>query len=370
VEPGPFITYAREDQPFVRRLHDALMARRRDPWVDWEILPTAEWMAEIRTAIDAAPAVVYVLSPDSVASAVCLEEIAYALEQKKRIIPLVCRTVPAERVPASVRTINWIQLLDHVDLDATVDTLVTAMDADLGWVRAHARLLVRAREWDTKGRNASLLLRGADLKESEEWLVHVGEQEAPRRTELQVRYVVLSSRAETQRRRYLVAGISTALVATTGLAVVALIQSSIARSQRNHALSRLLAAQARHLRLEPRQLAAELRQPAFRRAAALDVRLQRRHLRVLRVDVRLRALRVPVPERARGDQADDRERADLAVPGHLAEGQIDCHCSRSCVIGSSWERFNVRAARRRGRPPRLQRPRPVPSAPTAPSRRT
>ena len=31
VQPGPFISYAREDQPFVRQLYDGLMKRQRDP---------------------------------------------------------------------------------------------------------------------------------------------------------------------------------------------------------------------------------------------------------------------------------------------------------------------------------------------------
>ena len=41
--------------------------------VDWQdIPPTAESMAEIEGAIDASDAIVYVLSPDSVSSRVCL----------------------------------------------------------------------------------------------------------------------------------------------------------------------------------------------------------------------------------------------------------------------------------------------------------
>ena len=40
-----FISYSRKDQPFVRRLSDALVARGRETWVDWEgIAPSAKWM--------------------------------------------------------------------------------------------------------------------------------------------------------------------------------------------------------------------------------------------------------------------------------------------------------------------------------------
>ena len=50
-----FISYAREEQAFVRRLHEALAARERNSWVDWEgIPPTAEWLNEIYGAIQSA----------------------------------------------------------------------------------------------------------------------------------------------------------------------------------------------------------------------------------------------------------------------------------------------------------------------------
>jgi hypothetical protein len=48
-----FISYAREDRDFARRLHDALARVNRDTWVDWEgIPPTAEWLNEICYGIE------------------------------------------------------------------------------------------------------------------------------------------------------------------------------------------------------------------------------------------------------------------------------------------------------------------------------
>jgi hypothetical protein len=59
-----FVSYAREDQPFVRRLAETLSERGKRTWVDWADIPsTAEWMTEIRDAIDAANTFVVVLSP-------------------------------------------------------------------------------------------------------------------------------------------------------------------------------------------------------------------------------------------------------------------------------------------------------------------
>lgn len=79
LRPGPFISYAREDQDFVRKLHDTLLERGRDAWVDWEIFPSTEWMREVEAAIDATPAVIFLISPDSIRSSVCRQELDHAL---------------------------------------------------------------------------------------------------------------------------------------------------------------------------------------------------------------------------------------------------------------------------------------------------
>ena len=244
LRPGPFISYAREDQDFVRKLHDALLNRGRNAWVDWDIFPSTEWMSEVRSAIDAAPVVIFLISPDSIASSICRQELDHALAQNKRLVPVVCRNVDAGKVDESLRKLNWISVLDPDELDQKVGQLIEVMDADLDWIHAHARLLVRARDWEIKAQDRSLLLRGDDLKDSEQWLVKVGGDRTPRPTALQTQYVIASRRAQTTRQRYLLASVSIALVVTAALAVYASIQSRIADHQRDVALSRLLAAQS------------------------------------------------------------------------------------------------------------------------------
>jgi WD40 repeat protein len=244
VQPGPFISYAREDQEFVRHFVDALLLCNRDPWVDWELLPASEWMAEIRSAIDAAPAVVLILSPESAASPVCGQEIEHALAQNKRIIPIVCRTVDERDVKEAVRKINWIYILDPAELGAKIDTVISALDSDLEWVHAHARLLVRAQEWELQDGDRSLLLRGKELKEYEQWLARIDDDQMPRRTALQSKYVIASRMAETRRQRSLLVTVTAALLGTAALAVYAAVQSRIATAQRDTALSRMLAAQS------------------------------------------------------------------------------------------------------------------------------
>ena len=64
-----FISYSRRDSEFVHRIHDVLKTQGREVWVDFEdIPPSAEWMNEIRAAIEASTSVVFIITPNSAAS--------------------------------------------------------------------------------------------------------------------------------------------------------------------------------------------------------------------------------------------------------------------------------------------------------------
>jgi len=71
-----FISYSRKDKEFVQQLGQALLAQKREAWVDWKDIPlTAEWQREIFDNIERADNFAFVISPDSLASANCRREI-------------------------------------------------------------------------------------------------------------------------------------------------------------------------------------------------------------------------------------------------------------------------------------------------------
>ncbi len=194
-----FISYSRTDKPFVQRLHAALAGRQRDVWVDWEdIPPAARWLDDIMGAIEAAQAFVFVISPEAAASAICAREVAHAALHKKRIVPLLRREVPPAALPAEIAARNWIYLRDGDNFDAGSASLLTAIDTDLDWVRAHTRLLTRALEWDRGAADEAFLLRGADLRAALAWLGGASEAAQRQPTELQHRYIAASQAAEAR----------------------------------------------------------------------------------------------------------------------------------------------------------------------------
>ena len=213
-----FISYAREEQAFVRRLPAALLAAGRQAWVDWQDIPaTAKFVQEIRRAIESAAVFVFVISPHAARSTTCRMEIGHAAEHRKRIVPIVRRECDRDDLPLAVGELNWIFFRDSDDFATSVEILVAALDADLEWLRAHSRLLVRAVEWDQACSGSpdpddaaerdsrladtrhDLLLRGRDLEDAERWLAEIDEDVVPRPTALQRRFVA-ASRIEVDRR--------------------------------------------------------------------------------------------------------------------------------------------------------------------------
>jgi hypothetical protein len=246
-----FIAYSRKDTAFVQRLNEALKKINRSVWVDWQdIPPTAEWLKEVFAAIEGSDTIVFVISPESVRSKTCRQEVENAVKNNKRLVPIVYKDVDAKEVPEPIARLNWIFFRKDDDFECAFKSLIEAIDTDLDWVRAHTRLVVRSREWESSGHDKSLLLRGTDLKKAEQWLSAAAGRE-PRPTALQVEYTLASREAEVSRQRSLLIVATGVLIITIILAFVALHQrqqavqqSRIALQQSRIALSRQLAAQA------------------------------------------------------------------------------------------------------------------------------
>ena len=153
-----FISYSRKDKEFVKALDTAFKKNNREIWVDWEDIPLgADFLKEIYSGIEAANNFVFIISPDSVASEYCGKEIVHAIEQNKRLIPILRREVDPKTVHPKMAALNWIFFRENDDFDQAFQSLLKAIDTDLEYIKAHTRLQIRALEWDQKKRNPSRL---------------------------------------------------------------------------------------------------------------------------------------------------------------------------------------------------------------------
>lgn len=240
-----FLSYAREDQPFAQRLTAALGARNREVWVDLEnIIPAARWREEIQTGIADADAVAFIITPDWSASTVCQAELDYAVQVSKRLIPILARQTPAGDVPLALAELNWLPFQDGADFEAGVDRLVEVLDTDIDRVHLHTRLLTRALEWNTRGHDRSLLLRGGELKQAETWLADQTGRK-PAATTAHAQLILASRRAVTRRQRGFGITAVAAAVLMAILTTFAFIQRQTAVRQRDVIASDQLALRSR-----------------------------------------------------------------------------------------------------------------------------
>ncbi len=108
-----FISYAHEDVKAVQQLVDILRAGGYEVWFDTRLLPGQDWQTELLTAIHAADAFVYVLTPASIASEWCQWEFAEAVKLEKPVLPVLLRK---SSLPAAISRYQYVDFSDGIDL--------------------------------------------------------------------------------------------------------------------------------------------------------------------------------------------------------------------------------------------------------------
>jgi hypothetical protein len=108
-----FISYARADKSFATKLARLLRREGFDLWIDQDIRAGSRWDSEIQAALTSAAIVLVILSPASVSSENVLDEVAYALDNGKPVVPLRLQQC---NVPLRLTR------LQHIDFQGDFDT--------------------------------------------------------------------------------------------------------------------------------------------------------------------------------------------------------------------------------------------------------
>jgi hypothetical protein len=177
-----FISYSRKDAAFAELLRAGLNERGFDAYLDrQDILPGEDWRRRLDGLILAADAVVFVISPDSLASKHCAWEVERALELNKILTPLRWRAAHGALGHAELSRLNAVLFEEFEKSDSTdlmalasaMESLETALSVrDLLWVREHTKWVARASEWESgnPGRLEGKLLRADDIAAVEAWI--------------------------------------------------------------------------------------------------------------------------------------------------------------------------------------------------------
>jgi WD40 repeat protein len=196
-----------------------------------------------------------VISQTSVASETCKLEIAHAVKNNKRLIPVVIDNVEPQRVTPELAILNWLLFRSGDEFSRAFQDLIDAIQTDYSWVKEHTRLQMRALEWTRKDREKGSLLRGRSLGEAEAWLAQAADK-TPRPTSLHTEYLLASRRAANRRWRLAAAGGLTSILLVLAASLTMVVLQTNARRQAEAALQaarsrQLAAASTQQLHSDP-----------------------------------------------------------------------------------------------------------------------
>jgi TIR domain len=109
--PLAFFSYSRSDSDFVLKLGRDLKANDALVWLDQlDIDPGRRWDDAIQEALSECQRLLVVLSPASVESTNVMDEVSYALEEKKLVIPVLYRDCT---IPFRLRRVQYIDFRNN-----------------------------------------------------------------------------------------------------------------------------------------------------------------------------------------------------------------------------------------------------------------
>ena len=191
-----FISYSRADSDLARKLNDSLQMQGKTTWFDQESIASGtDFQQEINRGIKACDNFLFLLSPRSVNSPYCADEVEYAASLHKRLVTVLHREVNPADLHPELAKVQWIDF-NQQDFNANFNELVRTLDTDREHVHSHSKWLQRAIEWEQKGKNSDLLLRGSAFVIAQNWLQEAEQQnKQPAATSLQKDYIAKSNDA-------------------------------------------------------------------------------------------------------------------------------------------------------------------------------
>lgn len=254
-----FISYSRADSDLARKLNDALQIQGKMTWFDQESIASgSDFQQEIYRGIKASDNFLFILSPRSVSSPYCKDEVEYAAKLNKRFVTVLHRPVNPSDLHPELAKVQWIDFNQHEqDFNANFNQLVRTLETDREHVHSHSKWSQRALEWEQKDKSNDLLLRGSEFAIAQNWLQETEQQKKkPAPTLLQKDFIEASLNAieaaekeekrrqtemlrlqsektkeaearlaeqkkSAKRQKFFIVGISMALVAAVGVSVVA-----------------------------------------------------------------------------------------------------------------------------------------------------
>lgn len=115
-----------------------------------------------------ADVIIFIVSPSSVASRICDEEIAFARSLGKRLVPILCNPFDFEKLPPRLAALN-IKISFAEEFDRPLKQLCDVLDTDIAWHRESTRIVSLSYRWQSNGKPKDQLLLGNELATAQTW---------------------------------------------------------------------------------------------------------------------------------------------------------------------------------------------------------
>ncbi|WP_375561235.1 TIR domain-containing protein [Bernardetia sp. OM2101] len=166
-----FISYSRADGDYARKLNDELQENGKTTWFDQESIASgADFQQEIYNGIEACENFVFIISPDSVKSPYCDDEVKFATKLGKRIITILYRATETFEIPMELSNIQWINFIpNQTNFHDSFAELIRTLDTDREHVKSHNHWYQEALQWQKQGKNNDFLLVGTEYFLAHSW---------------------------------------------------------------------------------------------------------------------------------------------------------------------------------------------------------
>ena len=190
-----FLSYAEENRKKMDKIRISLMRQGITVWTSKTDIKTgSEFEEAINRGIEGADNLVYLLSPESLESTYCQQELARAFSLNKRITALLVKPTDLETMPQELQKLQFIDLTNEEESLKNLDKLIKELRDNAVYYEQHKVLLVKGLKWQEQNRNASILLRGYNLEHYQSWLEVARTKKLHPPTDLQKQFIAESAK--------------------------------------------------------------------------------------------------------------------------------------------------------------------------------
>jgi hypothetical protein len=203
-----FICYSRADGDYARKLNDELQENGKTTWFDQESIASgADFQQEIYNGIETCENFVFIISPDSVKSPYCDDEVKFATKLGKRIITILYRATETFDIPMELSNIQWINFIpSQTNFHDAFAELIRTLDTDREHVKAHNHWYQESLQWNKQEKNDDFLLVGTEYFLAHSWYEEsILKKKTPAPNALQTEYLEASKQViearETEKKK-------------------------------------------------------------------------------------------------------------------------------------------------------------------------